>query len=76
MKKPEEDRKVGIEGWIDERIQLALSGLAHPFEKRIAQLRQRIENLRARVQQLSSQIEEDSRKGREGAEKRPGEEEP
>ena len=76
MNKPEEDRRAGIEGWIDERIQLALSGLAHPFEKRIVQLRERIQKLRARVQQLSSQIEEDSRKGKQGAQKRPGEEKP
>jgi hypothetical protein len=76
MKKPEEERKVGIEGWIDERVQLALSGLAHPFENRLAQLRQRIQKLQARVQQLSSQIEEDSQDGEEGAEKRPGEEKP
>jgi hypothetical protein len=76
MVKPEEDRKTGIEGWIDEQIQLAVSGLTHPFEKRIARLRERIENLRARVQQLSSQIEEDSRNGKEGAAKGPGKEKP
>ena len=76
MKKPEEDGNRGIEGWIDERIQLALSGLAHPFEKRIARLGDRIQRLRARVQQLSSQIEEDSRNRKERAEKRPGEEKP
>ena len=69
MKKPEENRKGGIEGWIDERIQLALSGLAYPFEKRIEELRRRIQRLRARVQQLSSQIEEGSRKGKRGAKK-------
>jgi len=74
MKKPEENRKEGIEGWIDERIQLALYGLAHPFEKRIEELRQRIQKLRTRVQQLSSQIEEGTRKGKEGAAKRPGNE--
>jgi hypothetical protein len=76
MEKPEEDRKTGIEGWIDEQIQLALSGLANPFERRIANLRQRIQKLRTRVQQLSSQIEEDSRNGQEGTGKRPGEEKP
>jgi hypothetical protein len=76
MKKPEEDRKTGVEGWIDERIQLALSGLANPFERRIARLRQRIQKLRTRVQQLASQIEEDSRNGREGSEKGSGKEEP
>jgi hypothetical protein len=76
MTKPEEDRKVGIEGWIDERIQLALSGLVHPFENRIAQLRERIQKLQARVQQLSSEFEEDSRNGKEDFEKRPGEEKP
>ena len=41
MMKPEKDRKVGIEGWIDERIQLAIAGLAHPFEKRIEQFNKR-----------------------------------
>ena len=76
MNKPEKEQKSGVEGWIDERIQLALSGLAHPFEKRIARLGDRIQRLRARVQQLSSQIEEDSRNGKEGAEKRSGEEKP
>jgi hypothetical protein len=76
MKKPEENRKEGIEGWIDERIQLAISGLAHPFEKRIEGLRQRIQELRTRMQQLSSQIEKDSRRGRRGAEKRPSKEKP
>jgi hypothetical protein len=69
MRKPEENRKEGIEGWIDERIQLALSGLAHPFEKRIEALRQRIQKLRTRVQRLSSQIEGGSQNGKGGAEK-------
>ena len=63
MRKPGKNRKGGIEGWIDERIQFALSGLAHPFEKRIERLRERIEELQARVRQISLEIDQDQEQG-------------
>lgn len=75
MNKPEEEQKRGIEGWIDERIQLALSGLTHPFEKRIARLRKRVRKLHARVHRLSCDIDEDPARG-QGTQKLPGEEKP
>ena len=75
MREPEEDRKVGIEGWIDERIQLALAGLAHPFEKRIARLRERIQKLQIRVQRISRRFDEESLH-QQGDEKPPGKESP
>jgi hypothetical protein len=74
MNKSEEEQKTGVEGWIDEQIQLALSGLAHPFEKRIARLRRRVQKLHARIHRLSSEIDEDPTKG-QGAEKQTEEEE-
>lgn len=60
MKKPGKNEKAGMDGWIDEQIQLALSGLAHPFEKRIARLRERIQELQKRVREISVQVEGES----------------
>jgi polyhydroxyalkanoate synthesis regulator phasin len=57
MKKPGKNERAGIEGWIDEQIQLALAGLAHPFEKRIARLRERIQDLQKRVREISAQVD-------------------
>jgi len=57
MKKPGKIEKAGVEGWIDEQIQLALAGLAHPFEKRIARLRDRIEKLQKRVREISARVD-------------------
>jgi hypothetical protein len=66
MKKPEENEKPGVEGWIDERIQTALAGLALPFEKRIGHLRERVRRLQARVQQISCRVDDDPSNGRAG----------
>jgi len=59
MRKPEKGRKGGVEGWIDERIQLALSGLSKPLERRIGSLRERIQALQARVHRLCLHVDED-----------------
>ena len=75
MGKPDSDRKTGIEGWIDERIQLALAGLTHPFEKRISRLRERIQKLQARVRQISLEIGENPAQ-RQGGRKNHGKEKP
>ena len=58
MKRPEKDLRTAIEGWIDERIQFALSGLTHPFEKRVLRLRERIQAMQERVQRLSDKLED------------------
>ena len=71
MNRPEKERKAGVEGWIDERIQLALSGLAHPFEKRIARLRKRVQRLHGRIHRLAREIDKGTKRGR-GGDKRPG----
>lgn len=73
MRKPHTNRKTGVEGWIDERIQFALSGLTHPFEKRIARLRERIRKMQARMRQMSLEIDEDPAQG-QGARKNFGKE--
>jgi hypothetical protein len=57
MKKPGKNEKAGIEGWIDEQIQLAVAGLAHPFEKRIGRLRERIEKLQKKVREISARVD-------------------
>ena len=59
MKRSEKDQKSVVEGWIDARIQLALSGLTQPFEKRIAMLSKRIQTMRKRVRQISDQLDGD-----------------
>ena len=57
MKKSDKDQKTSIEKWIDKRIQFALSGLTHPFEKRISRLRDRIQSMQQRVQRISDKID-------------------
>ena len=59
MKRSEKDQKPAIEGWIDERIQLALAGLTQPFEKRIARLSERIQAMQKRVRQISDRLDRD-----------------
>lgn len=75
MRKPDTNRKTGIEGWIDERIQLALVGLTHPFEKRVRRLLERIQKLQARVRQISLEIDEGPAQG-QGDRKNHGKEKP
>jgi len=59
MKRLEKEQKSAIEGWIDEQIQFALSGLTQPFERRIARLSERIQDLQKRVQRISDRFDED-----------------
>jgi hypothetical protein len=69
MKRPPKDPKTAIEGWIDERIQHALTGLTQPFEKRIAALSERIHAMQKRVQRITDRLE-DCERGDEDAPKK------
>ena len=59
MKRPDKDQKTAIEGWIDERIQFALSGLTQPFEKRVARRSERVQAMQKRIQRLSERFDAD-----------------
>ena len=59
MSKSEKDQKSAVEGWIDEHIQFALSGLTQPFEKRITRLSERVKAMQKRVRQISDRIDAD-----------------
>lgn len=58
MTKEEREVREGLDRWIDERIRLAFGSLTHPFEKRIARLRERVELLQSRLHRASSRLEE------------------
>jgi hypothetical protein len=73
MTGPNKEIKEGLEQWIDERIRLAVSGLVHPFEKRIARLRQRVQDLQDRLHHVSHRMEKPLQKrGRKQGEKKGG----
>ncbi|MEW6439522.1 MAG: hypothetical protein AB1640_01185 [bacterium] len=52
-----EERREGLEKWIEQRIRKALENIPLPFEKKLAQLRERIEGIQKRCQLLSCRIE-------------------
>ena len=57
MESEETEPRDGIDGWIDERIRVALNSLTYPFEKRIAHLRVRMDKLHQRLHELSCHLD-------------------
>ncbi len=68
----EKEPREGIEGWIDERIRVALNSLTHPFEKRIAHLHVRMEKLHKRLHELSCHLDHPNLKNKSSKARRKG----